>query len=339
MSAPRAQELPSVSPSRLRSLRECFLRVAFAQSAPAPGPKSDAQLIGDAAHATLDALIRPGPPFETRLSTVGADFGSVLENMSDGRPVRRARPAAARLRNVAARAVAVVAEARNPVEIRCEQRLEGRDGLLNGIVDLTVVSPTLHAVVDYKTGAVLDEEGELADHLRDQLALYCVLEEERTRRWPGRALILRFGGSPVEWSVDKVASEGVAHETLRLRERYVEHLGAPPPASPGPATCRHCVFAPRCEAFWTAINPQWDTEVRAVRGVVVWSQRSSAGGITVCLSDAEGTAARQTVVQRLPEHLSDADVAPGTRLGLVGLWSDRDSLLNADHQLRWWSDS
>lgn len=143
MSAPLVQDLPSVSPSRLQALRECFLRVAFAQSAPAPGPKTDAQLIGDAAHATLAALIRPGPPFEARLASISTDFLAVLEGASEGRPVRRARPAAARLRNVAARAVAVVSEAGEPVELRCERRREGRAGRLNGILDLTVLSPSL----------------------------------------------------------------------------------------------------------------------------------------------------------------------------------------------------
>ena len=338
MIAPPVQELPSVSPSRLRALRECFLRVAFAQAAPAPGPKTDAQLIGDAAHATLADLMRPGPPFEARLARVSADFLAVLDSLSAGRPVRRARPAAARLRNVAARAVAVVSEAAEPAEIRCERRLEGRAGLLTGILDLTVFSPALHAVVDYKTGGVLDEEGELAGHLQDQLALYCILEQERTGRWPDRAIILRFGGSPVEWTVDQAAAQRVADEALQLREDYLQYVGACPPASPSPATCTHCVFAPRCEAFWEAITPEWATDVVAVRGVVLWAERSSAGGITVCLADAEGTVAGEIVVQQIPESFSESDVAPGTRLALAGLWSDRDGLLNAGSSLRSWSE-
>jgi hypothetical protein len=337
MSAPPARDLPSVSPSRLRALRECFLRVAFAQSAPAAGPKSDAQLIGDAAHATLAALIRPGPPFEARLAHLSADFLAALAGLAEGGPVRRARPAAARLRNVAARAVAVVSEAGERVELRCERRVEGRAGRLNGILDLTVLSPSLHAVVDYKTGEVLDEAGQLAGHLQDQLALYCVLEQERTGRWPDRALILRFGGSPVEWTVDQAASERVADEALRLRDDYIQYLGGSPPASPSPATCRHCVFAARCEAFWAAIDPEWTTDVVAVRGVVLWAERSSAGGITVCLSDAEGVVAGEVIVQQLPETFSDRELAPGTRLALAGLWSDRDGLLNAGRSLRFWS--
>jgi ATP-dependent exoDNAse (exonuclease V) beta subunit len=97
-----------------------------------------------------------------------------LERMSDGRPVRGSR-AVARLHKVAARAVAITEAAGQPVENRCEQRLVSSDGLISGVVDLTVRSERLHAVIDYKTGAALDREGNLTERLVDQVALYCWL--------------------------------------------------------------------------------------------------------------------------------------------------------------------
>jgi CRISPR/Cas system-associated exonuclease Cas4 (RecB family) len=325
-----------VSPSRGRALRECFLRVAFAQSSAAAGQQSDAQLIGDAAHAVLARLIAPGPPFGDRLAHLVADFEDVLEQMANGRKVRGARAAAARLKNLATHAIALVDDAGEPVELRCEQRLTGREGTLNGIVDLSVVGPRMHAVVDYKTGKVLDEDGLLAAHLRDQLALYCVLERERTGEWPDRAIILRFGGAPIEWVVDDQRCEQAASEVEMLRGQYLQHLGRTPPASPSPGHCRQCSFAARCEPFWNATDERWAETVLAVRGTVDWTQRTSTGTITVRLIDVEGTTSGDAVIQGLtPEKHSD--VSPGSRLALAGLWSDRDGLLNAGEWTRSWS--
>jgi hypothetical protein len=338
VTTPVAQELPSVSPSRLQALRECFLRVAFAQSSSGSGEPTDAQLIGDAAHATLAALIEPGPPFEERLRTLSVSFQGVLAELAGQRPVRRSRPAAARLANVASRAVSLVDEAGEPVELRCEKLLSGHDGRLKGQIDLSVTSPSLHAIVDYKTGAVLDDEGALASHLQDQLALYCVLEHERSSHWPDRALILRFGGSPVEWQVDEARCEEVVGEALDLRERYLEHLGSPPPASPAPDVCRQCPFAPRCDAFWHAFDTEW-LEPVAVRGRVVWSEPSAAGGLTVKLEDVEGTRSGDAVVQGLLAEPGGWDIKPGNRLALVGLWVDRDDNLNGGRSTRAWASA
>ena len=331
-----AQDLPSVSPSRARALRECFMRVAFAQASSAAGDRSDAQLVGDAAHETLASLIEPGAPFEERLETVGEDFLAALERAAGKRPVRRSRAAAARLRKVAARAVALVAEAGEPVEVLCEQHLTSHDGRLNGTIDLVLSSASLHAIIDYKTGAVLDEDGAIATHLRDQLALYCVLEHERSGRWPDRALLVRFGGAAVDWAVDETVSRQTALDALDLRQQYLEHTGETPPASPSAAVCRHCAFAPRCGAFWDVVSPEWNNQVLAVRGIVVWSERTAAGGITIRLRDAEGSRSGDAIVQQLASDLPEEFVAPGTRIAVVGLRMDRDGQLNGGPNTRTW---
>ena len=337
MSQPAAQELPSVSPSRARALRECFLRVAFAQSSPAPRQQGDAQLIGEAAHAVLARLIAPGPPFSERMAHLPADFEGALERLANGRKVRGARPAAARLRNLATHATTLVDEAGEPLELRCEQRLSGRAGTLNGIIDLSVMGTAVHAVVDYKTGRVLDEDGLLAAHLREQLALYCVLERERTGGWPGRAIILRFGGAPIEWVVDEQRCEQTASEVEALREQYLQHVGSTPPASPSPEHCRQCSFAARCESFWDAIDERWSDSLLAVRGRVDWAQRTTTGTVTVRLVEVEGTSSGDAVIQGLTSQAPGLDLVPGSPLALAGLWSDRDRLLNAGEWTRSWS--
>ncbi|UGS35343.1 hypothetical protein DSM104329_01730 [Capillimicrobium parvum] len=285
-------------------------------------------------HATLAALVEPGPPFDERSGSLTRTFESALTDLAGPRPVRRSRVAAARLTNVASRAVSLVVEAGEPVELRCEQLLESHAGRIKGILDLTIRSAVLHAVVDYKTGTVLDDEGALATHLQDQLALYGVLEEARTGHWPDRAVILRFGGAPVEWKVDRTRCEEVVQEALELRARYLDHLGSRPPASPAPSVYRHCSFAPRCEAFWDAFTDEWAAPL-AVRGRVVWSERSAAGGLTVKLEEVEGVCEGHAAVQGLAEP-EGREIKPGDTLALVGLWIDRDQNLNGGASTRIW---
>ena len=333
-----AQHLASVSPSRAHALRECFLKVAFAQASPAPGKRSDAQLVGDAAHATLDALIRTGPPYDAGLATIAEDFAARLERESRRGPVRGARPAAARLRKVATRVVALADEAGESAEVQSELHLTSHDGRLNGKLDLVLFSASLHAVVDYKTGAVMDDEDTIASHVQEQLALYCALERERSGFWPKRAVLLPFGAQAVDWPVDANVCELVVQEALDLRLRYLEYEGQAPPASPSTDVCRHCAFAPRCEAFWDAVSPEWTSHVNAVRGIVVWAERSAGGGVTIRLRAAEGTRDGDVLVQRLPAGLPDEHLVPGTRIAAVGLWVDRDRQLTGAPYTRIWID-
>ena len=319
----------------MRALSECYLRVAFAQASPGAGARSDAQLLGDAAHEVLAELIEPGAPFEDRMQRVGDALLDRLGEQADGR-VRRSQATAARLRGMAARATALIGEAGDGVQIDCERRLTSHEGRLEGIIDLALMSPTLHAVVDYKTGRVLDEHGELAGSMQQQLALYCVLRHELTGCWPDRAVILRFGGSPVEWAVDQDICQATVEEALRLRASYSEQQGTTPPASPSTTACRFCPFAPRCEAFWEAIPSEQEEEILGVRGTVAWARGSSAGGITLQLSDAEGSRVGEVVVQQLSGDILEVDVAPGVRIALVGLWVDRDGQLTGGRGARAW---
>lgn len=337
MSLPIAQSLPNVSPSRLRLLRECFLHVAFAQSAPPPTESSDAQLVGSATHASLAALVRPGPPFDSRLEAIADDFKVRLDEVSDGRPVRRARIAAARLARLATNVCSIVNEADNPVTIRCEEWLTAHDGQLAGVLDLVVESPSLHAVIDYKTGVVSHDGGEFTEPIVEQLHIYCVLERERSGDWPKRALIMRLGGETVTWEVDPAACDSTARIALELRADYERYSGATPPASPSPSACRYCPYSARCEAFWGASSTDWADSPIAVRGAVKWAERSIAGGTTLCLTEATGAAEGDIVVCQLPADMPDGYLAEGATLALVGLWPDRDGTFRAGSATRIWS--
>lgn len=335
MTAPFAKKLSAVSPSRYQALKDCFLQVAFSQASERDGERSDAQMVGEAAHEALEWVVKGGAPFEVRQSKVGDYFMERLDVYAQGREVAGARPARARIRKVAARTVALVHAAGGAANVRTERRLEGRQGRLIGILDLAIASPVVHTIVDYKTGPAVDEEGELAQHIQEQLAIYCLLEHEATGDWPGQAFVFGFHASPIEWTVDPSICEDVGTAALELCDEYERYRGSPPPASPAPSACRFCSFAPRCDAFWTALDQEWSDSLQAVRGRVRWGKQTPAGEFTLSLADCEGTETGDVVVQEVPARLlPNGETEEGDTIALVGLWKDRQGRLKAARSLR-----
>jgi RecB family exonuclease len=330
MTLPVAMPLAAVSPSAFKSLTECQLRLAFGQHAPKPAVASDPQIIGDALHATMASLVNEGA-FTGSDVVERADqrFWTELTEQAPEREVAGARVASARLRKLVARVGELLQEAGAGTLALPEQHLIARGGALHGVVDLIIESDSVHAVVDYKTGSVVDEEGEVLEQYSIQLQLYAVLEQERSGSWPSRAVLLR-GGKQVTVDVDPSACEQTAAQAVLARDAYNSLAGSVPPANANESSCLFCSFASRCPAFWGALSPSWQGR-GAVRGQVAWAQASSAHGLTVGLDSASGTVTGSVVVRGIGESLLDAsEVQPGGELVVYGVRPDRNGQLVPD---------
>lgn len=310
-----------------------MLRVAFAQNARGGWRDSDAQLIGKTAHAVLEELVRSGAIWNAgERATAHARFSAELARVAGNREVRKARVQAARLRKLVEQLHSLLEGAGADAATLCEQELVARDGALKGVVDLVIDSPDLHAVVDYKTGAVVDDEGEPLAHYIAQLRIYAVLEQERSGRWPTRGVLLRFGGQAVEIALVPEECDAEAQAAIEAREAFNRITGRVPPANPGAQTCRYCSFAARCAPFWEAASQDWQGR-GAVRGVVEWVEASAAGGVTVALRDAIGTQTGDAIVRRLPLTPTLSAVRPGDALAIAGVWLDSEARLVADRSV------
>jgi CRISPR/Cas system-associated exonuclease Cas4 (RecB family) len=335
MNLPEALPVESVSPSRLKDLTECQLRVAFKQHAAKSADKSDAQIIGDSLHAAM-AAFAAAREFERddALALVEARFSAELKERAAGREVRGGRPAAARLKKLAVRIIELLDEAGAGATTLSEMYLEARDGGVHGIVDLIIDSDLLHAIVDYKTGPATDEAGEVVDHYATQVQLYAVLEQERSGRWPSRGVLLRFGGPPVSVDIDPARCEETASRGEEALAAYNALAGTVPPASPSESACTFCSFGPCCPAFWEAISPDWKGR-GAIRGRVAWVEISAGGGGTVGLDEARGSLEGTVVVRRLDPHLLFGVALPvGAELAVCGVHADTDGRLVADRSAR-----
>ncbi|HEV7529722.1 MAG TPA: PD-(D/E)XK nuclease family protein [Solirubrobacteraceae bacterium] len=330
MTLPKALALNSVSPSRLKDLAECPLRVAFKQHAEKSAAKADAQIIGDSLHVALAECIRLGELVgEDAAWLVEERFVGELERQAPGREVRGVRVAVARLRRIVARILELTSEAGPGAVTLSEEALNAREGAIHGVVDLIIDSERLHVIVDYKTGRTVDEDGEVIPHFQVQLQLYAVLEHDRSGRWPESGVLLRFGGPPVSVSIESGTCERVADEAVESLVGYQALTGTVPPANAGEVTCRFCSFAPQCPAFWEAISPSWTRG--AVRGRVARAESSAAGGLTVWLEEASGSHDGTVVIRRLSDAGLDVDALPvGAQLVVCGVHPDADGRLLPD---------
>jgi RecB family exonuclease len=335
VSLPVAISLDSVSPSRARDLTDCQLRVAFKQHAAGPGTPSDPQIVGEAAHATLAWVVQSGKIYSPDAAAAAdARFWAELAERAPGREIRRARPAAARVRKLVGQLRELLDEAGHDAKTLCETSLRACDGALRGKVDLIIDSEKLHAVVDYKTGPVMDDAGDVLEDYATQLQLYAVLEHERSGRWPGRGMLLRFGGAPVHVGLDPFECEQAATGAVEALAAYNELAGRVPPASPSERVCDLCAFAPSCPAFWEAVSHGWSGR-GAVRGIVQWVEASAAGGLTVALAGVHGTLDGDVVLRRLPDDWDHPAIRVGAELAIRGVRGDADGRLVPDRSARW----
>jgi hypothetical protein len=234
--------------------------------------------------------------------------------------------------NVAGHIIALIGTAGEGAVLICEERLTGFGGELVGVGDLIIDGSGLHAIVDYKTGTVLDAEGEVLVRYREQLQLYAALERERSGRWPSRGLLLRFGGAPIEVQLDPDACLEAADAAIAALHAYNATEGHRPVGKPAEGACGFCPYAPRCDDFWRALMPSW--RPLAVAGRVRWLEQSRAGSVTFGLDIEAGSIPGQTVIRRFdPGDGRSPEV--GDRLAICGLVLDGDHRLVANQGTRW----
>jgi len=308
---PAARQESWVAPSGAASLLACKLRVAFAsehRGGRAPG--SPATRLGNVCHAVLAQAAgrrfgTPGSPdWRERFEHAwDAALTAELRDLSEldlGRPW----PPPAKWpfyaqRKTAARRTAreLSIEAEEPgFAAEAEQRQQSEDGTLRGQPDLVVRSP-VHEIRDYKTGSATDDTGSARPDYALQVQLYAALEHDTSGRWPERGVLIPLPGDPVNVDIDpqaaaaatQRAAESLSAYNAEVAAGHIKGLG-----SPSPSACRFCDYAPECEAFWLAWEPEWaDLRLAAVAGQITEVREALRGGVSVELAVERGCSAAE----------------------------------------------
>ncbi len=338
---PSSRSLAYVTPTSAELLLRCPLRLSFAIETSPVSMGSPATWIGDAAHFSLEQLVLEGglwnqSPGEeaTRLfdEEIARRVGGGDKDMLDrygvdpkswpGFAIKRAR-----LAKVAQR-LARLLENVSPDRILPEVDYSAFDGRLRGRADLVVDAPQLHAVADYKTGRVVDEEHEPLPAYERQVRLYCAMEEERAGSFPTVGWLIPFDGPMVEVHIDVAICRALAEEALDGLSSYNDQAPGPQPARVSTDNCPTCPYSPVCPSFWSTPREGLTEGVEALRGVVREIRRVQLGGTSLLVEPSTSTIERmgsilvRNILQK--DHPAIEAVTEGGLVSLVGLVAEAE---------------
>lgn len=336
---PTSKPLTSVSPTGFETLRLCRLRAAFGQQQQGPSPpRTPQQVLGDLCHAVLEDLVRSRVILQSDWrDAVDPLWLVIAERMAglvhadpheaslSGEPrtwpgyvIKRAR-----LMKTVQRLHDLLASAGADAELISETPLATSDGRIQGRPDLIVRAPAESWVVDFKSGAVLDGDGQAPrDSYVRQLLLYALLEAAASGRWPSRAFLVPLNGPVVSVSVDEARAAKLGDEARQAVDGYNAVAPAPQPGAPSHEACGYCQWTTRCPAFWQAVDADWEESLLATAGVVTGTGHARLGGVTVALDAAAGSVRSGALVVRNispQEHPAVMQVGIGGEIAIVGL--------------------
>ena len=340
-----------VSPSLAEILRVCKLRAGLSVAPEARryvlgNPKA---WLGSAYHAVLER-VAPGDPLDVDArsrklwnESVDRAFRRAQSHPLDSRfgpprtwPSYYLTEAMALMR---AKELAVHVR-RNRSEVRGKRPKPSREGTSDSEQGKLVGRPDLvrsDEIVDFKTGSVfdVDDPDEVKPAYIRQLKLYAFLIREARGKWPRRGILMPMSGPSVVVDLSPAACESEAQTAVRLLEEFNRavltisdpvHL-----ASPSPAACRWCPYQLFCPAFWEAVEPGWEDDLRTgcSAGTVSMSAELHTGeALTISFVADHGTVKSGTLVSLAPlEAAAHREVpkAPlGKHLRATGLWQRSD---------------
>jgi RecB family exonuclease len=271
--------LPALSFSRFLKLRQCHLSGA-ALAAPAARlaarpPSGRGQVVGELLH-TIMQKINETP---TTTPVVGREWRETFDDVVEAMRARIALSPVARhlgdprlwpeLTGVYRRMTDVLRRRSRDGEgvvltVHAETDLRSMDGLLFGRLDAYFERTDGIELVDYKSGAVLDDEGPKSDY-EDQLYFYAYLVKENHGQYPRSLRLVGKDGVVVEIEPSPGRSNALAQEMRDALAAYNAAIEAKVDvaglASPSASACADCDMKSRCTSFWDALPgiqlPNW----------------------------------------------------------------------------------
>lgn len=296
---PMISPLPHTSPAINEELRSCFMRAAF-QTDPRFSnirPISTLTVLGAVSHQLLEAACRGEFDNTTQDALLEADIRNrwlelardEMETLQtkafDTIPLPQQWPKYA-LRMVAAcRAAFRIAARRNKRHVgddtvladkaRIEVWYEGCNGKLAGRIDLIRFTSSGIELVDYKSGAVMqqgDADGntqQLQERYERQMLLYASLVHENEGQWPTITVESLIDG-PHLLSYTPKASEETVAEALLLLDTYNHRASSGGVrGAPDEDCCRWCSFKVFCREYLETVDESWSSPLKTVIGRLV----------------------------------------------------------------------
>ena len=341
LSAMRLSPLRTISPSRFTGLEACALREVWsAGGQPGLLPVSPQARLGSVIHRVLEQAWKGGVPPGQEAAVWGDELARInaqltaswleahlapLQNTLPDHGAKRAR-CLERLRSLVAPGQGQNHASRYLIgaEVNVWDGAREEDSVVFGKIDLLLRYEDGYEIVDEKTGAVLDETGQVKEEYQTQLRLYAALAQRRRGDWPKRLTLRDLRGKTFDVPYTSKQAETLL-ATARQRLQEVNALvpqGEAALARPAPATCRFCTYRPACAAYWAARSSpeKWPCDVRGMITDAPFNQRNGHLRLVV---EAGGSEVAISNIARCPDP---ANLTPGTSVALYSLAEERAHL-------------
>ncbi|MEO7329753.1 MAG: PD-(D/E)XK nuclease family protein [Minicystis sp.] len=334
--------LPSLSFSRYLRLKRCLLSgAALTQNGAWRGmrpPRVRAQVLGDIFHEVM-AGINSLPSTSLSQGDFRTQFNAVV---SQTHAKIASSPSSRHLGDPSHwpelvdlyRRLADVVEMRRTLEwgvgisTHAERKLTSRDGLLWGQVDAYFMSPEGIDLVDYKSGAILEDDEPKRDY-GDQLYFYAYLIHDIYEYYPRSLSLVGRDGGTVQVPPSPARSLALANDVRATLARYNDLVSRARPleelANPSSEACLFCDRKAICNKFWSAVPllsiPQWNHVAIGMQATPLMRTPRGAGWLDLAV-EKSSLATQMLKVTRLFEQrfpAIDLEHRVGQRLLFTGL--------------------
>jgi len=349
--APAVTPISRLSPSQYGVLMDCTLRASWAAARePALLPTPPAARLGSAIHALLEEAGRGilgvdagavGAAWDRLVAGVEGRMGASwleralvpLRASVRGYDIRRIR-AEDRAARVAAEAMSRPHTAGGTGGgTSVEVWVRTRDGRVGGSIDRVRETAEGPVLLDYKSGAILEQgrEATVKKSYQAQLILYAALYAQTFGHWPVRLEIVPLEGPSVEIPYTPDEGQTFLAEAVAVLERAdaaIAHAIAASArphaeqwlANPHPTACGTCPYRPVCRAYHGAranrVGSEWPVDVW---GRVAAIRPLGNGRVGLDLESDGGVPARVRALTPGDRHPALAFLQPGDRTALYNL--------------------
>lgn len=167
-----------------------------------------------------------------------------------------------------------------------ETLVYSRDHKVVGRLDLVNESDNFVQIIDYKTGRLTDQSGQLRKEYRTQMLMYAALYHDTYKRWPNELKLLGLNRSKYSVTFDPEECDLLLRGSIeRLDEINQKIMSGVPEtefAFPSPEACRFCGFRPGCKEYWNkrADTEEWPIDVI---GEIVEETTSRMGNVCIAI--------------------------------------------------------
>jgi CRISPR/Cas system-associated exonuclease Cas4 (RecB family) len=267
------QPLKRISPSRYASLKSCPLREVLASTPGIPKmlPDSPEAKLGTVIHKLLELAVKGSISDLASASAFWDTEVSRIENEMASNPLEHhLMPLSRKCRNYEVKrsqcflmvesVLSTVSKSAGraqefPSGMGTEIWVESPDRKVGGKIDAVRENHGIE-VIDYKTGAVLQEVSDplsIREEYKTQLKLYAALYFLTFEKWPSRLLIVGLSSEEhgIEFDHEEclVLLEEAVKRFDQINESIKKGFAWEDLANPSPGACKYCPFRPLCKAY------------------------------------------------------------------------------------------